>query len=434
MKNILIPVLLFISIVIKAQDAGKQLSLSLEQAVNYALTNNINQQVLEIDKLSSEEKLDQAKRDLLPGVSANASQSLSHSHADVGGGTTAGGSYGLSSQVTLYNGAQNWNTIRLNRLQSDQAGSRIAQSQNQLTLQVIESFLNVLMNDELLNYQQEVVKKSGEQVKQGSLQYKAGQILESDYLLLESQFATDKYNVVSTEINRNNALLQLKNYLSLDPSTDLSVVPPDTSVSITSLDIPPLDTVIGETMAWFPDIQISQQNIQLAALQTKISKGAYMPVLSLGASAGTGYNGSSPVFNTQMSNGLNEQLSLTLSIPIWNKGRTRSNVRLSQYYENQTQLQATQTEYDVKQQLEQEYQNVISANNRYTASTAKHYAQGEVFRAYGVQFNAGSITAVELLQQQTNYLSALNDYIQSKYTYILYRKVLDVYMGLEIKW
>ena len=47
-------------------------------------------------------------------------------------------------------------------------------------------------------------------------------------------------------------------------------------------------------------------------------------------------------------------------------------------------------------------------------------------------FSAGSITAVELLQQQNNYISAMNDYIQSKYTFMLQRKVLDVYMGEEI--
>jgi hypothetical protein len=33
------------------------------------------------------------------------------------------------------------------------------------------------------------------------------------------------------------------------------------------------------------------------------------------------------------------------------------------------------------------------------------------------------------LQQQNNYINVLNDYIQSKYGFMLKRKVLDVYMG-----
>ena len=435
MKQLIITMLLFFTIFVKAQETPvKPITLSLEQAVNFAISNNINQKVLGIGKLISVEEYLQSKRDILPSLSASASQSLSNSHSDVGGGTSSSGNYGISSQMTLYNGSQNWNAIRLNSLRTSQEDSKIAQALNELTLQVIESFLNILMNDELLKYQQEVEKKSESQLKQGQVQYKAGQILESDYLLLESQYATDKYNVINTMINRNNALLQLKNELSLDPSDVLDIVPPDTSIAGIAMDLPALDEVITKTLEWLPDLQISRQNIQLAALQTRISKGAFLPVLSLGASVGTGYNGGDPSLNTQLENGLNEQVSLTLSVPIWNRGKVKSNVRMNQYYEAQTSLQAQQTEYNVRQQLEQEYQNVISAYNRFLASSAKHYAQGEVFRTYGAQFEAGSITAVDLLQQQTNYLSALNDYIQNKYNFILNRKVIDVYMGIPITW
>jgi outer membrane protein len=435
MKQLIIITLLFLAITAQAQDTlSKPRLVSLEQAVNFALTNNFNQKILSIDKLSSQEKYYQSKRDVLPDLSANVSQSMSNSHADLGAGTSARGSYSISSQMILYNGSQNWNTIRLNSLKTSQEDSKIAQAQNQLTLQVIESFLNILMNDELLKYQKEVEKKSAGQVNQGAAQFNAGQILESDYLLLESQYASDKYNVINTVISRNNALLQLKNDLSLEPSDVLEIIPPDTSLTDILINLPALDEVIKETLAWLPDLQISQQNTMMAALQTRISKGGYMPVLSLGGSASTGYSGGNSAFNTQLENGLNEQVSLTISIPIWNRGKVKSNVKLNHYYEEQTSLQAQQTEYNIRQQLEQEYQNVISAYNRFLASSAKHYAQGEVFRTYGAQFEAGSITAVELLQQQTNYLSALNDYIQSKYSYILNRKVIDVYMGLEIKW
>ncbi|MBQ6269415.1 MAG: TolC family protein, partial [Bacteroidetes bacterium] len=49
------------------------------------------------------------------------------------------------------------------------------------------------------------------------------------------------------------------------------------------------------------------------------------------------------------------------------------------------------------------------------------------------KFKVGSITAVELLQQQVNYLNYLNDFLQNKYSFLLNRKLLDVYMGIPIK-
>jgi len=39
---------------------------------------------------------------------------------------------------------------------------------------------------------------------------------------------------------------------------------------------------------------------------------------------------------------------------------------------------------------------------------------------------------VELLQQQNNYLNALNSYIQNKYSLLMKRKILDIYMGKNI--
>ena len=55
------------------------------------------------------------------------------------------------------------------------------------------------------------------------------------------------------------------------------------------------------------------------------------------------------------------------------------------------------------------------------------------YHAYTFKFKYGSITAVDLIQQQTNYLNQLNKYMQAKYSYVLKRKILDVMMGQEVR-
>jgi hypothetical protein len=42
------------------------------------------------------------------------------------------------------------------------------------------------------------------------------------------------------------------------------------------------------------------------------------------------------------------------------------------------------------------------------------------------------VTAVDLIQQQTNFLDKLNDFMEAKYSYVLKRKILDVYMGVPV--
>ena len=98
----------------------------------------------------------------------------------------------------------------------------------------------------------------------------------------------------------------------------------------------------------------------------------------------------------------------------------------------QAQLDYEQTQLDVRQTVSVAYHNVLSAYNSYKSSELKENAYNTSYNAYEVQFNYGKITTVDLLQQQNNYLNVLNDFIQNKYSLVLQRKVLDIYMGKEI--
>ena len=107
-------------------------------------------------------------------------------------------------------------------------------------------------------------------------------------------------------------------------------------------------------------------------------------------------------------------------------------VKQSEIALEQTQLSYEQNVLSVRQTIVQEYQNMISSFNKYNVSEQTKDAYLKSFEAYNVQFQYGSITAVELLQQQNSYLNALNNYIQNKYSFILQRKILDIYIGKGI--
>ncbi|MDD4032851.1 MAG: TolC family protein [Bacteroidales bacterium] len=404
-------------------------ALTLEETARYALLNNFGQQSLLLSKMSSEASYLQSKDQRLPGLSASASQGVSNSNST----TSWTGNYSLSTNMTLYSGGSLNKTIEQNKLKVEQADAQILQSENQLSIQVIQAFLSVLMNEEILKYQKVVLKTSEENLNQGKETFKVGKILESDYMLLESQYASDKYNVVNTEINRNNSILALKNLLSMAPEETFRIIPPDTAKVYDISDLPDMGYVMEKTLAWFPDLQISRQNIDLATLNVELAQASYFPTVSLSGSLGTGYSNGNGGFGTQLGDRLNESLSIGVSIPIFNRNQTKTQVLQSKYSLKKAELTAKQTELDVKQEIEKEYQTVVAAYNKYVASTVKERAYSESFRVYGVQYSEGSITTVDLLQQQSNYLSALNEYLQNKYSFILNRKILDVYMGMPIQ-
>jgi outer membrane protein len=236
---------------------------------------------------------------------------------------------------------------------------------------------------------------------------------------------------VDTEITRDNSLLSLKRLLSMDPDINLKIIYPDTSTIQRMALIPNQSHVIERAMATLPDLNISRYNVDIAQVGVKLSQAGYYPTVSLNGNIGTNHRDFNNLGN-DFSNGLNESISLSVSIPIFDKGRTKSRVTQSKISLLQAEYTQKQTELNTRQTLIQEYQNVVSAYSRFQATEVKHNAYQKTYEVYSARFNAGSITAVELLQQQNNYINVLNDYIQSKYGFILKRKILDVYMGERI--
>lgn len=103
-----------------------------------------------------------------------------------------------------------------------------------------------------------MLEASEEQVRQGREHYRLGQILESDYLLFESQYASDQQNIRETRISRDNSLLTLKGLLSFDTSVPFDVIAPDTSALRSMLYLPSEGYVLETALDNLPDLEISR--------------------------------------------------------------------------------------------------------------------------------------------------------------------------------
>lgn len=127
----------------------------------------------------------------------------------------------------------------------------------------------------------------------------------------------------------------------------------------------------------------------------------------MNAGIGTGHSNDFARYGTQISDKLNEQIGVTLSIPIFSNSRTKSKVTQSKISLQQAQLERKQAELDIRQTLAQEYKNVVLAESKFRSSQISQNAYEASFRSYQLKFEQGSITTVELLQQQNNYIGIL---------------------------
>ena len=402
---------------------------SLEDCLRFAVANSYERKSMELTDKSLETTYEQSKQQRLPNLSASVGQNLSNNE----NGWSTSGNVGVGSSITIFQGGNINNTIEQNRLNVERNEVQLERYDNQLATQILQSFLTILGNQELLNYQLEVLNTSREQVKQGRVRHKVGSILESDLLLLEAQYYSDSNNVVDTRINIDNNLLDLKVLLSMNPTDDLEIVTPNTdNLDDLKETLPSEEEVVSLAMEYMPDLRMSDYDIRLAEKSVDMARGNYFPSISANANVGMGMlslddNGNMKWYGTPT-----ESAGISMSIPIYSRGQTKANVKKSRIALEQAQLDYEQSALSVRQTVVQAYRNVLSAYNAYKVSQVKENAYSKSFNAYNIQYQYGTITTVELLQQQNNYLNALNSYIQNKYSLLMKRKILDVYMGQPI--
>ena len=457
---------------IHAQSDTGRLTLTLEECLQYAESNNFSLQSGGINVSTSELNLKQAKENLAPSVSASATQGFNFGNYEKSVGWN--GNYGVNAGVTLFNGLNNYNKIQQGKLNVEQSELALERDRNSIRISVIQAFLAIMMNEDLFarvkavyenqegltREQQMVVKKiyegferngvglapeakkqvvaaSKEQVEQGDQKLNVGQILESDSKILHAQYISDMYDMENTKNTIRVNYLKLKSLLSIDPFREITIVRPDSATLFKSLELPSMEELINRSMAYLPQLKISENEIKNAEYDVKIQKSGYYPTLSASAGISTGYNGSNLTapntgWGTQLWHGLGENIGLSLNIPIYQRGSVRNNVKLAEYRAEQVELDLKETKYQIGQELQQGYLDVLNAQNDFIAAEIKMQAYLENYKTYAVKFKYGSVTAVDLIQQQTNFLDKLDDFMEAKYKYVLLRKILDVYMGVPV--
>ena len=411
---------------LSAQDTVR---MTLDSCMRYAWQHNLTVRSAMLGNESAEVSLRGAKLNFLPSINASASQGLSWADQ-----TTRSGNYGVNGSLTLFNGLSNIRSLKQSRINAEQSSLKVQQAENSVGIQIVAAYLTILMNKEKLSYQQDVLETSHQQQLEGELKYKVGRILESDYLLLEASYTSAQSEIDNTLLTIEDNRMDLATILDMDDSKVIDVVPSTDSLYADACTVEPYDSVLAQARRTLPDWQISQMDVDIARYNVGLAQSSFLPTLSL--NAGTSYNEGAIISDNPVTNingGLNTAVTLGLNIPILNSGMHSTQLKQSKIALQQAELQHHQTEVDLENNIQLLHLQTQQALNRFRSSEALARAYKASYDVYVIKYGEGAVTTVEMLQQQDRYLSALNDYLQSKYSYILAQKQLDIYTGKEIK-
>lgn len=421
---------------------------SLKDCIDYALANNIQLQKAKVQQLSALEDIKQSQSALLPSLSLSTSQNVSYNPwPEQGSAMIAGnkvqadvkkvyynGSYSLSGNWTVWNGGQNTNTVKLNKLAAEQARLDSAVTANNVLEQIAQLYVQILYSDEAISVTKESLKVSQTNEERGKTMVSVGKMSKADLAQLTAQRANDEYSIVEAESNLRNYKRQLKQLLQIADNDEFDVAIPSTTDEMALKEVPAMNDVYTAALAQRPEIQNAKLGIESSDLSVKIAKAGKMPTVSLNAGLSTSTTSMSQNgWGNQMKNNFTVGGGVSVSIPLFDNRKTKTSVNKAMLQKESYLLDLQDKQTTLYSTVENYWLQAVNNQNKFKAARVSTESAQASYELLSEQFNLGLKNIVELMTGKTHLLQAQQNELQSKYLAILNLNMLDFYRTGEIK-
>ena len=409
---------------------------TLDECLNYALENNITLKKTRLQERSAQEEVKQSKAALLPTLSASTNHGVGWSPYDNTGAdkTHYNGSYGVNAQWTVWNGGQNTNALKLNRLAARQAELNTAESVNSIQEQITQLYVQILYMTEAIEVKRQSLETSKKNEERGQQMVEVGKMSKADLAQLSAQRAASEYSVVEAQTQLDKYKQQLKQVLELTMEPTFDVAIPTTTDEQALADIPALPTIYEAALAQRPEIQNAQLGIESSRLQIKNAKAGRLPTITMQGGVSTSTNTlSSLAWGNQMKNNLGVSASVGVSVPIFDGRHNKTAINKAQIQYEQALLDQQNEQKLLYQTIESYWLDAQNNQQKFRSAKASVESEQQSYNLLQEQFNLGLKNIVELMTGKDKLLTAQQNKLQSKYTTILSQQLLKFYQNGTMK-
>lgn len=470
---------LFLLITCATSIAQRNDEWSLQTAVKYAIDHNISIQQNVLNQRLAKLTHLQSKLSQLPNINGSAAlgRSFGRSVDPTTNQFVQGTSYDFLSlsgnaDVLLFGWFQKRNSITGNKYNYMAAGADLDQLKNDVSLNVATGYLRALLAKEQIKVSQKQVELSSAQLSQTKKFAEAGRVPELNVAQLEAQLASDSANLITALTDYTASILDIKALLNLDFQTPFEVSTPDVNIESQgiNLNMTPEDIFI-EAAKNFGTVRSSMYKLQAAQRNFWAAKGALLPQLGIGAQLGTNWSSTVkdytgftitgikptgdivPVLDTvlnvyrydgtyttkdvpvgtQLDNNFRQTVSLSLNIPIFNGWQGQYSAKQAKINMLTQELNKYQAELKLKQDVYKAYNDAKNAIQKYYAAERAATSAKRAFDFAQKRYDLGLTNTVEYLTTQNNQYTASANLARAKYDLIFKLKVIDYYLGKELK-
>lgn len=413
---------------------------TLKECVDYALENNITIKQGENTLLSNEQDIIAAKGNFLPSVSGSLGERLSIgsgfdqvTNQRINNQTTHSFSYNLGVNQNVFNGFRTLNLYKQSQLNLEINKLELARIKDDISLNVVNAYLNVLFNIENLETAKAQYEFSKKQLDQVKSLVDAGVQPRANIYDSEATLSTDEQNVTIAENNYTLSLLSLSQLLQV-PFEGFDVAVIEIGSPSEALLYNSVDPVLDYAMANRNEIKVAEKNIENAELSTEISKSGYYPSVGFSYGFGSVWSESKndfqkEAFFRELDVNKGHTFNLSVSIPIFSRFQNKTAVAKSLIQENNSKLNLDQAKLNLESNVQRAFTDAQAAFKAFLAAKKSLESQELAFENSQERYNIGAMNAFDLEQTRIRLVNAQASLINAKYDFVFKTKVLDFYLG-----
>jgi outer membrane protein len=454
-----------------------QQKFSLQDCIRYAEEHNISlqQNAIQIKNLDVQQQ--QIANNALPSINAGFSNGASLGRSvDPTSNSFINQAYyynglNLNANILVFGWFANQYQKQANTLDILAAKSQYKQLANDIALNIAAGYLRVLLAKEQIKINTIQLEANQEQLKYTSIRVQEGALPKLSEAQLQAQISSDSATLLNSIVDEKTSLLDLKAFLNMDMSMPFDIEVPDVSAQILSLfNYPEAADIFQMAIQKRPAIEANTYKIQSAKKQIDIAKANGKPRFSLGANFGTNYASTvqevtgvqyageteigsikiadsmvpilrpNYIYTTarvpyfkQYDNNFRSTISADISIPILNGFANKLNVARAELNVKSAELSMDAEKNILKQNVYKAYNDAMNAMQKWNAANSNTNASKIALDFAVKRYNAGLLSVLEYTTQQSNLARASTSALLTKYDLIFKMKILDFYMGKEVK-
>ena len=412
---------------------------TLDKCIDHALTNNLKLKNHEINIRLSEIQWTQTRFNYLPSVDASGShgynwgQRIDPFTNEFASDRVRSNNFNLNGNWVLFSGLQNYYLQKNaeSQLAHDQYNLQV--DQRNLKIDITAQFLQVLLDQELLDQTKEKIAYTNYQKKRVQALVEAKQLVGYSILEIDAQLALDSMELRKNESRLRYSKLLLKQFLNLNPDESMTIS------YESQQDLPDALNLGDLRVRELPDLKSLAEKEAMGRTNLKMAKNRVLPSLAVNVSVGSGYSGNNTEligtefvakpFDQQLDENFYQSAMLTLNVPLFNRGRTAAEISTARIEVERNELQKKQLTTDLQNKIERLLMEIENArSDLHSAQVARKSIQ-ESFDIATMKFEQGLINFLSFAEVRNRLFEADSELIRAKSVYQFKCKIFEFYFN-----